>query len=59
MSMNDYVKFITQTVVQHYEQPKDQRKHKKQQKKENKQPFLMRWFGLLPFAFYSIFKKKG
>ncbi|WP_343803393.1 YqzE family protein [Bacillus carboniphilus] len=58
MSMNDYVKFITQTFVQHYDQPKEKRKEKRIQKKEQKAPFLVNWFGLVPFAVLSIFKRK-
>lgn len=58
MSMNEYVKFITQAFVQHYNQPKEKRKQLKIQRKEYKQPFLTNWFGLIPYAFLSIFKRK-
>lgn len=56
--MNEYVKFITQAFVQHYNQPKEKRKQLKIQRKEYKQPFLTNWFGLIPYAFLSIFKRK-
>ncbi|WP_174734148.1 YqzE family protein [Mesobacillus harenae] len=57
MKTNDYVKYITQTVVKYIDQPKDERKQTKLAKKETKPPFLFRWFGVVPYAIMAIFKK--
>lgn len=58
MKTNDYVKYITQTVVKYIDQPKEERKRIKQAKKEAEATFLFRWFGILPFLLMSRFKKK-
>lgn len=58
MKTNDYVKYLTQTVVKYIDQPKEERKRLKQEKKEAEATFLFRWFGILPFLFMSNFKKK-
>jgi hypothetical protein len=58
MKTNDYVKFITQTVVKYIDQPKDDRKRIRAEKKEMKGTFLFRWFGILPYLFSSQFRKK-
>jgi hypothetical protein len=57
MSVNDYVKFITQTFVKHYEKSPNERKSLKYQRKNERPPFLLRWFGILPYAFMVLFKK--
>jgi len=53
MKSNDYIKYITQTVVQYIDQPKDERKKQRLEKKQMKEPFLTKWFGVVPFALYS------
>ncbi|MGE8204496.1 YqzE family protein [Heyndrickxia sp. NPDC080065] len=58
MSTNDYVKFITQTFVKHFDIPKSARKQIRIQKKEGKDPFLYRWFGVLPYSILMVFKRK-
>lgn len=58
MKTNDYVKYITQTVVKYIDQPKEVRKRIKQEKKEAEATFLYKWFGILPFLLMSSFKKK-
>ncbi|MGE6258998.1 YqzE family protein [Heyndrickxia sporothermodurans] len=58
MSTNDYIKFITQTFVKHFDTPKLDRKQIRIQRKEEKAPFLLRWFGLLPYSVLMIFKRK-
>ncbi len=40
MKTNDYVKYITQTVVQYIDQPKDERIKIRQDKKERKASFM-------------------
>lgn len=51
MKTNDYVKFITQTVVQYIDQPRDARKKMRQEKKEQQASFMYRWFGIIPYVF--------
>lgn len=58
MKSNDYVKYITQTVVKYIDQPKDERKKYRIEKKNTKEPFLLKWFGIIPYALYALFKRK-
>lgn len=58
MKTNDYVKYLTQTVVKYIDQPKEERRRMKQAKKETEATFLFRWFGILPFMLMSGIKKK-
>jgi hypothetical protein len=53
MKTNDYVKFMTQTIVKYIDQPKDERKRLKHERKLAKASFWYRWFGILPFLLYS------
>lgn len=50
MKTNDYVKYITQEVVQYIDQPKDERKKLRQEKKDTKADFMYRWFGIIPYV---------
>lgn len=60
MKTNDYVKYITQTVVQYIDQPKDERIKMRQDKKERKASFMYRWFGIIPYVLMlKIREKKG
>jgi hypothetical protein len=59
MKTNDYVKYLTQTVVQYIDQPKDERIKIKQAKKETRASFWYRWFGILPYIFIGVMKRKG
>ena len=52
MKTNDYVKFMTQTAVKYMNQPKDERARQRMERKNNKEPFLYRWFGVVPMAAY-------
>ncbi|MDQ0213852.1 hypothetical protein J2S13_000246 [Oikeobacillus pervagus] len=58
MSTNDYVKFITQTFVKHFNQPKIERKKNRAVRKEKRLPLIDRWFGIIPYALKLFFKKK-
>lgn len=51
MKANDYVKYITQTVVQYIDQPRDERKKLRREKKEQRASFMYRWFGIVPYVF--------
>lgn len=56
---NDYVKFMTQQVVTYMDLPKEERKQRRINHKAEKQyPVLgNKWFGVLPYAIKSIFRK--
>ncbi|MFE8695463.1 YqzE family protein [Cytobacillus sp. FJAT-53684] len=58
MNSNDYVKYITQTVVKYIDQPKDERKKYRLEKKDRREPFLFKWFGVIPYALAAMVKKK-
>lgn len=61
MSTNDYVRFVTQQFVSYMNDPKEERKQKKQQRRSEKEPFLNRWFGVMPLSaalFYQKVKQK-
>jgi hypothetical protein len=53
MKTNDYVKYITQTLVKYIDQPKEVRKRLKQERKMSKASFWYRWFGIFPYLLYS------
>lgn len=50
MKTNDYVKFLTQTVVEHLDTPKEERKKRKTERKQLKEPFTYKYFGIMPFV---------
>jgi hypothetical protein len=56
---NDYVKYMTEQVVSYIELPKDARKQRKLEHKAQRPqpPIGNRWFGALPFAIKSFFKR--
>jgi len=58
MKTNDYVKYLTQTVVKYAEQPKEERVKNKVVRKSEKSPFLFRWFGVLPYSFMLLIKRR-
>lgn len=58
MKTNDYVKYITQTVVQYIDQPKDERKKLRLEKKDRKATFMYRWFGIIPYALMLRMREK-
>jgi hypothetical protein len=57
MSLNDLVKYLTQQFVTYLDSPKDHRKQVKNTKKSSQPPFILRWFGIIPFGFMMFFKK--
>ncbi|MDT2045488.1 YqzE family protein [Priestia aryabhattai] len=61
MKTNDYVKYVTQQLVQYMDQPKEIRKTKRIEKKEARDPFFNRWFGMIPLSFQIWYRntKKG
>lgn len=62
MSTNDYIRYMTQQFVSYMDAPKADRKQKRQQRREEREPFLNRWFGMIPLSaslFYRKVTKKG
>lgn len=58
MKTNDYIKYMTQTIVRYMDQPKEERMRIKQERRQAKASFWYRWFGILPYIFYSEVKKR-
>jgi hypothetical protein len=58
MKTNDYVKYLTQTVVKYADQPKAERAKNRLERKEEKPSFMFKWFGILPYVFLSMMKRK-
>lgn len=54
---NDLIKYFVQTFVIYMDQPKEVRLEQKRKKKEEKEDFLYRWFGLIPFVIGNEMKK--
>lgn len=50
MKTNDYVRFLTQTFVEHFETPKEERKKKRETRKQQKQSITYELFGILPYT---------
>lgn len=58
MKTNDYVKYMTQTIVKYVDQPKDERKRLRDERKQAKASFWYRWFGILPYVVYTEVKHR-
>lgn len=58
MKTNDYVKYVTKTIVQYMDQPRSERKQHRFNKKQMKEPFMNKWFGIIPYVVYFLFKRK-
>ena len=61
MSTNDYVRFVTQEFVSYMDAPKEASKTKKEQRRAEKEPFMNKWFGVMPLSvalFYRNVKSK-
>lgn len=56
MSANDYVKYVTEQIFNYFSES-NERKSKKTKEKNEREPFLFRWFGLLPVAILVGLKK--
>lgn len=58
MSTTEYVKYMTVTLVTHFEMPRAERKQMRLQKKEVRRPFLDQCFGLIPISLSMIFRRR-
>lgn len=52
MSSQEYVRYLTQRFVTYIETPKQERPRRV------REPWLYRWFGLLPLAFGMVFYRR-
>ncbi|WP_400242347.1 YqzE family protein [Niallia sp. JL1B1071] len=59
MNTNDYVKYLTQTFVQYMDQPKEERQKLRAARKGLKEPFMLRWFGILPYLILFSFRRRN
>ncbi len=50
MKTNEYVKFLTETIVSRMDTPKEIRKLEKEKKKLQEDPLLYKMFGSVPYA---------
>ncbi|MBJ6364294.1 YqzE family protein [Paenibacillus sp. GCM10012307] len=46
----DWVKFMTERVVNYMETPREQRKQSRLEARSMREPWLTRWFGLAPLG---------
>ncbi|GAE28439.1 hypothetical protein JCM9140_4664 [Halalkalibacter wakoensis JCM 9140] len=58
MSLNDYVKFLTQQAVIRMDQPKEERHSKRLEKRADRAPFSSHYFGVIPLGLSLFFRKK-
>lgn len=58
MSTNDYVKFMAESLIRRLETPKAERRKIKDERKQMKTPFLMNWFGMVPYSLLMWMKKR-
>lgn len=58
MSLNDYVKFLTQQAVIRMDQPKEERQTRKQERKIDRQPFATQAFGMIPLGISLFWRRK-
>ncbi len=57
MSVNDYLKYMTETFLTHFEQPKADRIKLKLERREAKLPVHFQLFGLLPVSLKMFFRR--
>ncbi|MBP3952339.1 YqzE family protein [Bacillus suaedae] len=57
MSLNDYVKFLTQQAVRRMDQPRELRRSEKEERKANRLPYSSHMFGMIPLAFSVLIKR--
>lgn len=58
MKTDDYVKYMTQTIIKYADQPREERKRLRLERKQTKADLWYRWFGILPYIVYSEVKRR-
>ncbi|WP_017726967.1 YqzE family protein [Halalkalibacterium ligniniphilum] len=57
MSFQDLVKFATEQIVKHLDQPAEERKAIREEKKAERSPLMNEAFGVIPLALGVAWKK--
>ncbi|MFD0951592.1 YqzE family protein [Virgibacillus natechei] len=57
ISVNDYLRFMTEQVVTYIDSPSEERKNRRAAQKNDPPIYSNRWLGVLPFALRTIRKK--
>ncbi|WP_044642419.1 YqzE family protein [Risungbinella massiliensis] len=55
MSFKDWISYMIEKMLWYVETPKDERKAHRQAQKE---PFMTRWFGMIPFSTKMYLEKQ-
>lgn len=54
----EIVKYVTQKVVTYMDMPKEERERMRQERKHRKEPWSVRWFGMIPLALSMLFRSR-
>lgn len=55
---DDYIKYLTEKVVAYMDTPRDVRKEKKVLLKSTREPWPVRWFGMVPLSVHIWWEKR-
>ena len=58
MKTNDYVKYVTEQLVNYMDKPKEVRKELKTQKKLERDPVVTQLFGVIPLSIMLFVKNR-
>ncbi|WP_332697919.1 YqzE family protein [Halalkalibacter lacteus] len=58
MSLNDYVKFLTQQAVRRMDQPKEERRTRREERRAERQPLSTQAFGMIPLGISLFWRKR-
>lgn len=58
MPSNDFVRFLTEQFVSHFDRPKKERRENRKQRKKERPSFGNRWFGMVPAAMSFFVKNR-
>lgn len=56
---DEYIKYMTEKLVKYMETPHDVRKDKRQTAKAQREPWLIRWFGVGAFGLVLWWRGRG
>ncbi|GAB4073467.1 YqzE family protein [Barrientosiimonas marina] len=57
MSINDYVKYLTQQMTAYLDTPAEEKEKKRSRHTTEASAYSSRWFGVVPFVFKMARKK--
>jgi hypothetical protein len=55
---DDYIKYLTEKVVAYMDTPADVRKEKRSLHKSTREPWVVRWFGMVPLSVLIWWNKR-